>query len=31
MLEAGVKIFEYQPTMYHTKVMVVDDIWCSVS
>ena len=30
MLEAGVKIFEYQPTMYHTKVMVVDDIWCSV-
>jgi len=30
MLDAGVKIFEYQPTMYHTKVMVVDDIWCSV-
>jgi len=30
MLDAGVRIFEYQPTMYHTKVMVVDDIWCSV-
>jgi cardiolipin synthase len=30
MLEAGVKIFEYQPTMYHTKVMVVDDVWVSV-
>ena len=30
LLEAGVKIFEYQPTMYHTKVMVVDDIWASV-
>jgi cardiolipin synthase len=30
MLEAGVKIYEYQPTMYHTKVMVVDDLWVSV-
>jgi len=30
MLEAGVKIYEYQPTMYHTKVMVVDDEWVSV-
>jgi cardiolipin synthase len=30
MLEAGVKIYEYQPTMYHTKVMVVDDRWVSV-
>ena len=30
LLEAGVKIYEYQPTMYHTKVMVVDDIWVSV-
>ncbi len=24
MLEGGVKIFEYQPTMIHTKSMVVD-------
>jgi cardiolipin synthase len=30
LLEAGVKIYEYQPTMYHTKVMVVDDVWVSV-
>ena len=30
MLEAGIRIYEYQPTMYHPKVMVVDDIWVSV-
>jgi cardiolipin synthase len=30
LLESGVRIYEYQPTMYHTKVMVVDDIWVSV-
>ena len=30
LLEAGVAIYEYQPTMYHTKVMVVDDVWTSV-
>jgi cardiolipin synthase A/B len=30
LLEAGVRIYEYQPTMYHTKVMVVDDVWASV-
>jgi cardiolipin synthase len=30
LLEAGVKIYEYQPTMYHTKVTVVDDYWVSV-
>jgi cardiolipin synthase len=30
LLEAGVKIYEYQPTMYHTKVMVVDDLWVSL-
>jgi cardiolipin synthase len=30
LLEAGVRIYEYQPTMYHTKVMVVDDLWVSV-
>ncbi|HET6838079.1 MAG TPA: cardiolipin synthase [Gemmatimonadales bacterium] len=30
LLEAGVKIYEYQPTFYHTKVMVVDDCWVSV-
>jgi cardiolipin synthase len=30
LLEAGIAIYEYQPTMYHTKVMVVDDLWTSV-
>ncbi len=30
MLEAGVAIYEYQPTMYHPKVTVVDDVWVSV-
>ena len=30
LLEAGVEIFEYQPTMYHCKVMIVDGIWVSV-
>ncbi len=30
MLEAGVRIYEYQPTMYHTKMIVVDDVWVSV-
>ena len=30
LLEAGVRIYEYQPTMYHTKVMIVDDYWVSV-
>jgi cardiolipin synthase len=30
LLEAGVKIYEYEPTMIHTKVMVVDDYWVSV-
>jgi cardiolipin synthase len=26
-LERGIEIYEYQPTMMHTKVMVVDGIW----
>jgi cardiolipin synthase len=30
LLQAGVEIYEYQPTMYHCKVMVVDDLWVSV-
>jgi len=30
LLEAGVEIFEYQPTMFHCKVMVVDTLWVSV-
>ncbi len=30
LLDAGVEISEYQPTMYHCKVLIVDDIWVSV-
>jgi len=30
LLRAGVKIYEYQPTMYHCKSMVIDDVWVSV-
>lgn len=30
LLRAGVAIYEYQPTMYHCKVMIVDDLWTSV-
>ena len=27
LLEAGVKIYEYQPTFIHVKTMVIDGIW----
>jgi cardiolipin synthase len=27
LLERGVEIYEYQPTMMHTKVMVADGVW----
>lgn len=27
LLEAGVEIYEYQPTMLHQKTMVVDGVW----
>ena len=30
LLEAGAEIYEYRPTMYHCKVMIVDDLWVSV-
>ena len=30
LLEAGVRIHEYRPTMFHCKVMIVDDIFVSV-
>jgi cardiolipin synthase A/B len=30
LLEAGVAIHEFQPTMFHCKVMIVDDRWISV-
>ncbi len=30
LLEAGVEIYEYEPTMYHCKVMIVDALWVTV-
>jgi cardiolipin synthase A/B len=30
LLDGGVRIFEYQPTMMHAKTLVVDDMWSSV-
>ncbi|EUC18022.1 cardiolipin synthase [Paraburkholderia hospita] len=30
LLEAGVQMFEYQPTMFHVKLLVVDDYLVSV-
>jgi cardiolipin synthase len=30
LLDGGVKMFEYQPTMIHNKVMVVDGIWTTI-
>jgi cardiolipin synthase A/B len=30
LLQAGIEIFEYQPTMIHCKVMVIDAEWTSV-
>lgn len=29
LLGAGVRIYEFQPTMYHPKVLIVDDVWTS--
>jgi cardiolipin synthase len=30
MLEAGIEIAEYQPTMFHVKGLIVDDLFSSV-
>lgn len=30
LLQAGVEIYEYQPTMYHVKMLIVDAVWVSV-
>ena len=30
LLEAGVEIYEYQPTLYHSKAMIVDGLWITV-
>ena len=30
LLAAGARIYEYQPTMYHVKTLIVDALWVSV-
>ena len=30
LLAAGAEIYEFQPTFFHCKVMIVDDVWVSV-
>jgi len=30
LLEAGIQIYEFQPTMMHCKVLVIDGVWSSV-
>jgi cardiolipin synthase len=30
LLAAGIKIYEYQPTMIHSKTMVVDGMWSTI-
>jgi cardiolipin synthase len=30
LLESGIHLFEYQPTMMHCKVLVIDGLWSSV-
>lgn len=30
LLEAGALIYEYEPTMYHVKLLIVDGLWSSV-
>lgn len=30
LLRHGVRLFEFQPTMYHCKLMIIDDLWTSV-
>ncbi len=30
LLQAGVRIYEYAPTMFHRKVMIIDGVWVSV-
>lgn len=30
LLEAGIRIHEFQPTMYHVKLVTIDGLWASV-
>src|SRR5437764_9117667 len=29
-MKAGVDIYEYQPTMFHCKMMIIDNRWVSI-
>ena len=30
LLRSGIEIYEYEPTMYHTKLFIADDLWVSI-
>ncbi len=30
LLQHGVKFFQFQPTMLHLKIMLIDQLWCTV-
>jgi cardiolipin synthase len=30
LLKAGIEIWEYHPTMFHCKLLIVDDLWVSI-
>ena len=30
LLRGGVRLFEYQPTMMHSKTIVADGVWCTI-
>ena len=30
LLRAGVRVYEYQPTLIHQKVMTIDGAWCAI-
>jgi cardiolipin synthase len=30
LLDAGVEFYEYKPTLFHCKIMIVDDLWATV-
>lgn len=30
LLSAGIEIYEFQPTMFHVKAMIIDDRWVSI-
>lgn len=30
LLRRGLRIYEFAPTMYHCKIMVIDDLWVSI-